>query len=180
MVVSAVMNDFIAMFSDPNALTGRTQIWLPLFKYAQEHWLLGAGYGSFWLIGPTSPIYYYTQNWVAGLGHGHNGYLDLLVQIGLPGLLLAIFALILSPLFKVFSSQTLAPGRAGLIVATIFFVVCHNMTESSLLDRDRIPQVFLMIAIALTEVAARGSAAPVWSRRPRHPRDRPSDLSSNG
>jgi O-antigen ligase len=49
----------VAPLNSQDALTGRVQIWPPLLNYANDHWLTGAGYGSFWNIGPYSPIYEY-------------------------------------------------------------------------------------------------------------------------
>lgn len=137
-------------FSSPAGFTGRVQIWPVLLNYAYDHWLLGAGYGSFWNIGLGSgPIFTYGKGWITGLGNGHNGYLDLLVQIGFPGLVMIIFATLIWPLVRLFASTTAARSSGGLLVAMIIFSAGHNLTETSLFDRDAIVQVFLMFAIAM-------------------------------
>lgn len=138
-----------------NALTGRSSIWAVLLNYAQDHWLLGTGFGSFWNIGTSSPVYFYTETWVNKLGNGHNGYLDLLITIGAPGLLLAVVAMVLDPLWRLFASRSLLRPRGALLVALVIFCAGHNFTESSLLDRDMIVQFFLVVTIALTLVATR-------------------------
>jgi exopolysaccharide production protein ExoQ len=142
-------NPLTAQFNDNKAFTGRPQIWAALLDYSQDHRLLGSGYGSFWNIGPNGPIYQYSSNWVRTLTAGHNGFIDLLVQIGIPGLVLAIGATIVWPLVRLFRSPSANGPKGALIFSTILFCVCHNVTESSLLDRDVISEVFLMIAIAL-------------------------------
>lgn len=127
--------------------TGRTLIWQALTKYSEDHPLLGSGYGSFWNIGPTSPIYQYSTSWVTGLATGHNGFLDILAQVGIPGFILVVTATVIWPAIRLFATSA---GERGALVAAIFlFCVIHNMTESSLFDRDAIGEVFLMIAIAL-------------------------------
>jgi len=145
----------LSPFSRQDALTGRVQIWPILVNYARDHWLLGSGYGSFWNIGGDSPVFHYARSWVKELGNGHNGYLDLLVQIGVPGLLLTVFATMFLPLGKLFASQGMVPQRRGFLIAVILFCMGHNLTESSLMDRDAIVQMFLMMAVALTQVATR-------------------------
>lgn len=140
----------IAPLSDQGAFTGRTQIWPPLFAFFQDHWFFGAGYGSFWNIGyGDSPIYTYSKGWVTHITQGHNGYLDLLVTIGLPGLLLVIFATILVPVARLLASKTAPRGPGSLVLAMLIFAMGHNFTESSIFDRDAIVQTFLMLAVAL-------------------------------
>jgi O-antigen ligase len=83
------------------------------------------------------------------LGNGHNGYLDLALQVGVPGMVLVTFAAIVWPLLRLFSSRIASPARRALIVAVVIFCAGHNITETSLFDRDMIVHVFLMFAIAL-------------------------------
>jgi len=147
--------DLVASFSHGNQLTGRALIWRVLGEYADDHWQLGAGFGSFWNVGPTSPVFTYTETWVNGLGNGHNGYLDLLVTIGAVGLLLAVIAFVLDPLWRLFANKTIDVRRRSLLIALLTFCAGHNFTETSLMDRDAIMQVAILITVALTVVATR-------------------------
>jgi O-antigen ligase len=147
-----------------DSLTGRGLIWSVLGLYIQDHWLLGSGYGSFWNIGPDSPVYFYTHSWVAQLGNGHNGYLDLLVEIGAPGLALAVLSLILIPLTKLLISRTIPRQQGAFLVAMLIFCVGHNGTESSIMDRDMIVQVFLMLTLALINLTTRPPPTPGFER----------------
>ncbi|MEP9404009.1 O-antigen ligase family protein [Sphingomonas silueang] len=136
--------------SDPTALTGRAQIWPYLIDYAGRYPWTGSGFGSFWQIGPDAPIWDYTDGWIAEhAGHGHNGYLDLVVTIGLPGTLLAIAVLILWPITRLLTSFSIGRAQRSLLLAMLLFSAGHNMTETSLLDRMAIPNLFLFLAIAL-------------------------------
>jgi len=144
----------LAPLERQDALTGRGAIWSVLVAYAKEHWLLGAGYGSFWNIGPVGPVYRYTNNWVVEVSNGHNGYLDLLVQVGVPGVVLAVATMIAWPILKLAAGAT-ERSRGAMLMACVLFCAGHNMTESSLLDRDSIVQVFLVMAIALIGLETR-------------------------
>lgn len=160
LVGAAVVLDWDALMEplrDPRAFTGRAQIWPVVGAYVRDHWLTGAGFGSFWQIGPMSPVYEYVspRSWVAKLGNGHNGYLDLLAQIGAPGLALAVLTTILWPLGRILASTTLDRRTGALLVASLVFCAAHNLTETSLLDRDAIVQVLLMLVLAMTDAATR-------------------------
>ena len=137
-----------APFHTKDAFTGRVQIWPVLMEYAKDHWLGGSGYGAFWNIGGTTPIYQYTSGWITGITSGHNGYLDLLIQIGFPGLILVVVATLIWPLVKLLGSRTIAKPTGALCVSMLLFCAGHNLTESSLFDRDQILQVFLTFTLA--------------------------------
>jgi O-antigen ligase len=164
---------YLDLVSDPAAFTGRTQIWTALIKaYVDRPWL-GVGYGSFWDLGPSGPIFQYGSGWVTQMSEGHNGYLDLLVQIGCVGTLIAFYALLVWPTQRLLYGGD-HPARV-LSAAIIVFCLGHSFTESQLLDRDSLVQVLMMVAIALlwsvTAAPVDGMAA-VPSRRgtPARPR----------
>jgi O-antigen ligase len=154
-VIVANQETIAAAFDSPDTLTGRVQIWPLLTQYFAEHPWLGSGYGSFWNIGPGGPIYRYSDDWVSEMSSGHQGFLDLLVQIGALGLLLVIYATIFQPLHTLGTLKTLPRANVALLVALLAFCVGHNFTESSLLDRDANVNFFLMLVIAIIECERR-------------------------
>jgi len=138
------------LLDDPTSFSGRAAIWPLLLEFASEQLWTGAGYGSFWQIGPLSPIYTLTDGWVAtAASHGHNGYLDLLVTIGLPGLILALAVLLVWPALRLLYSYSIAPSRRALLMSILVFCAAHNMSESSLFDRAKVVNVFLLFAVVL-------------------------------
>lgn len=147
----------LAPFSREDALTGRVQIWPVLLAYARDNGWRGAGYGSFWNIGEASPVYHYTLGWVSSLASGHNGYLDLLVQIGVPGLALVVLAVVVMPAWRFITERGLDRARGALLFSLFAFIVLHNGTESTLLDRDAALSLTLMAVIALLRVERRAT-----------------------
>lgn len=140
----------IEMLDDPGALTGRGAIWPLLLEYASRYPWTGAGFGSFWTIDSSSPIRTLTTGWVAeSAPHGHNGYLDLLVTIGVPGLVLAMIVLVIWPLLRLMLSQSIAAPRRALLFGLMVFCIGHNLTESTLMVSAMVVQVFLILAIAI-------------------------------
>jgi O-antigen ligase len=146
-------NPITADLYDPKAFTGRTQIWRVLLAFSHDNFLLGSGFGSFWNIGPDGPIYRYASGWVSQVTTGHNGYLDLLVQLGLPGLVLVVVAVLIKPLTELLTPNRFTPARGGLIVGIILFCTGHNFTESSIFDRDSFVHVALVLGLALLAAA---------------------------
>ncbi|MEO7688111.1 MAG: O-antigen ligase family protein [Sphingomonas sp.] len=167
-VFGAIQVNKILYPSDPKLLSGRSDIWVPLLDFARDSHYLGAGFGSFWDVGAGSPIFRYAKGWVVTLGQGHNGYLDLLVTIGLPGLLLAIIVLFALPMMRLLASRAAEGQRGALVIAMIAFCITQNATETSLLDRDTIGEIMLMTALALLTLITR-DAGPNWLRPYRRP-----------
>lgn len=138
---------YFDMISDPKAFTGRTQIWAALIKLYVDQPLTGVGFGSIWDIGDTRAISRYASGWVIEQSEGHNGYLDLLVQVGAPGTLLILFATLVWPLQRLLRGGDHPTRSLG--AALMAFCLGHNFTETTLFDRDSVGQVTIMIAIAL-------------------------------
>ena len=153
--------ELMAIFDDPGSLTGRVQIWPVLLRYAENHLFLGSGYGSFWAIGSASPIYEDGAEWLTTIAHAHNGYLDLLIQIGLPGLALAVFALVLRPLSNLMSRPLPQPQSRWLLASMISFCLLHDLLESSLLDRSNVIWITMLIAYCLVERRSPGKSIRV-------------------
>lgn len=147
-------------FSDPNGFTGRVQIWPVLVQFAGDHPWLGAGFGSFWNIGDASPVRQLTNGWVSRLATGHNGYLDVLVQVGFPGLTLAIFVTMLLPLWVLMTRREIPARLGAALVSMLVFCAGHNLTESSLLDRDMVVWVTLAFVLAVQRQAVRKGNEP--------------------
>jgi exopolysaccharide production protein ExoQ len=101
--------------------TGRTEIWKLLIPIAKNHPVLGMGYGSFW-IHPQLP-------W-PGLNEGHNGYLDVALELGGVGLvLLGAFFIWFYRSARQALSQSF--DWAAFNICFLLMAVIHNCTESS-------------------------------------------------
>lgn len=149
-VVEQIFADVIRdEYLGPTAFTGRGQIWSTMLRYSADHPLLGAGFESFWNIGPASPVYHYGTGFTTVVTVGHNGYLDLLVTIGYPGLILAVYSLMIWPMMRLLVVPELLVERAGLICALLIFCIGHNFTESSLYERDAFVGVTLLFVTAV-------------------------------
>ncbi|MBE7183462.1 MAG: O-antigen ligase family protein [Methylobacterium mesophilicum] len=94
------LSDFMAARFPDMTYTGRTAIWrFGGEMIAQRPWF-GYGYESFWGTPRVTEMDRpFDMDWdISGIVHGHNGYLDIAVTMGLPALVAAVFAFILVPL----------------------------------------------------------------------------------
>jgi exopolysaccharide production protein ExoQ len=163
-----------AYLSNPGSLSGRIAIWTSLLTYIIWHFILGAGYGSFWAIGPHSPIFAIaTKQFILGIGHSHNGYFEVLVTVGFIGLILALTSLVFLPLYRMI---TLDPHdrKAGALCFSIwFFGVLQNFMESQFFAPDKQSWMFIVISIAIIHnlamksIQGNQSIQPVRGEAPR-------------
>lgn len=146
----------VQMVNDPETFTGRIVIWRTLLDFISDNRWYGTGYGSFWNVGQNGPIYSYSADWVRSLATGHNGYLDLAAALGVPLAALCCALLLGWPFVRLLVSNRTTGGKGALLLALLTFCAGHNMTESSILERDVIPNVILMLAMTLLWELASG------------------------
>lgn len=138
------------LYMAPTAFTGRGQIWATLLLFLKDHPLGGSGFESFWNVGDGGPIYIYGHGYVTTITVGHNGYLDLLVTVGIPGMIMIVWAVMLWPLIQIVSSERISVEKGSLLCAMVLFCMGHNVTESSLFERDALTGVFAIFVAAFT------------------------------
>jgi O-antigen ligase len=118
-------------------LTGRDQIWRYTWNVIDRHPMNGVGYGALWQIGPDEGTLLTTSGatWIPN--QAHNGYLDVLAQLGTVGLiLLALF--MIGSLYRAarftdaFERRNIfGPGHYALFV--LWGTLLYNVTETSFL-----------------------------------------------
>ncbi len=128
-------NQVVGSFGKDLTLTGRTNFWPLVLDKIWENPILGYGFGAFWrgLEGPSAYIWnassFKTPN-------AHNGYLDLLLELGLVGLLVHVASFGIG--FQkslVYARNTKTPDSFW---PTLLFcyIVLSNLTESSLMVQN--------------------------------------------
>jgi O-antigen ligase len=121
-------------------LTGRTELWSFILAAIAEHPLLGYGYGAFWSgINADTVNLYKGVRWLPN--DADNGYLDLCLAFGIPGLLLLLFVFkrAFESAYKYISQNGEAIGLWP-ITYVVYFVV-HNTCESHLLTTRSLDRI---------------------------------------
>jgi O-antigen ligase len=109
--------------------SNRTAIWAVIRDDVALHPVLGAGFGAYWVDVPGSPsqemrrrLYFYPSE-------GHNGYMDVINELGVVGAvcLIAYLVKFLRQALRVFS---LARAQGALYLALLFDQLIGNLFES--------------------------------------------------
>ena len=143
--------DFVVkFFSDPDNLSGRIGIWESVIPFIEKHPFLGSGYGSFWAIGYTSPIYETAvSEFITQIGHSHSGYIEVLLTTGLVGLTLAFIALVIVPYYRFANPLTSDIKLSAMLFSMWMFGMLQNFTEAQFFSPDKQSWVFVVIAITI-------------------------------
>ena len=142
---------FGAIFNKSTDLTGRTDIWRLVLLEIQRHPTFGIGYGAFWL-GEGSP----SQNIINVLHwtplQAHNGYLDILNELGLTGLVImvCVFAFHVRNLIKL---TRIDREEAAIHWAMLILILISNLSESEVFRGVLFQNIFFIYSS--TAISAR-------------------------
>lgn len=137
----STMGLFTSSFSRDNTLTGRTDIWAAILPIAMESPIWGCGIGGFWI---PSRIEIY------GITECHNGYLELILELGFIGILLFSFFM-LSCCRKAVKELDHDFDSACFGICFLLMTVIHNVTESSLNTfTSQLMTVILFLSVSYT------------------------------
>jgi O-antigen ligase len=143
---------FKALGKDPS-LTGRTDIWAGLMRQSAKHPLTGYGYGVFWTLDSVP------ANWIRKetgwlVPSAHNGWLDILAQLGWIGVGLCALVLGGALLVSLFRFRQVQDGYWATLFLAIFLMT--TFSESFILERNGI--VWALACAAVTRLLG-----PVWA-----------------
>jgi exopolysaccharide production protein ExoQ len=156
----------ISMFSGKDlTFSGRTNIWYVLKFHMREHPLLGTGYEAYW-IGPvpSSPSYEMVKWLWFYPTEGHNGYLDVMNDLGYVGGI-CLLAYFIRYLRQGLELMRLEKARGALYLALIFRAFLADMSESHWFSVTSID--FVIFTLATFSLARE----LIWRRQglPGHP-----------
>jgi O-antigen ligase len=116
--------------------TGRTDIWTFGLQTAQLKPWTGYGFSSFWGSSAVQNLPL-GMEWAATAAHSHNGYLDMTLATGLPGLALLIAMFVIAPL-RNFHAADCGGNNGPLALALLqvwLFGIYLSSLESFFFDR---------------------------------------------
>jgi len=135
---------FKALGKDPT-LTGRTEIWASLMRLSDKHPWLGYGYKAFWT--PTSvpaAVVRMETHW--GVPSAHNGWLDLLIQLGWVGVIMFSIVLAAGLFCALFRFANVKDGFFSVLILLLFSVLI--MSESFILSQNSLIWALFVCALA--------------------------------
>jgi O-antigen ligase len=119
---------FGELFGKDATFSGRTDIWGQLFIQIGNHPFLGAGFNSFWTADNPEALMI-SKKLMWNVPNGHNGYIDLLNELGFIGFFLLITFLVFH--FRDCARlSTYNRPAASLHVVLMLYAILANLTET--------------------------------------------------
>ncbi|WP_411286490.1 O-antigen ligase family protein [Phenylobacterium sp.] len=155
-----------ALGKDPS-LTGRTEIWDSLMRKVADRPWTGYGYGAFWgRAGESIPADWVRKETGWTVPSAHNGWIDLLVQLGWPGAVLVGILMVTTTLISVLRSMAsgVREGWWALGFLGAFFVL--SLSESILVQHQSLPWVLFLAVLTRAILPSPAEAAvPLVEKR---------------
>lgn len=117
-------SSLLALLGRNSTLTGRTELWTLCLTLVTNP-LMGAGYESFWLGHRLERMWMY----IPGVNQGHNGYLEIYLNLGWIGVAF-LAALLISGYRNIFNSVRRGEVAGSLRLAYFVVVCITNCTEA--------------------------------------------------
>lgn len=134
-----------AIGKDPT-LTGRTDIWASILRRVQESPWLGYGYQAFWSIDRHGPAAIIRRETHWTVPSAHNGWLELLIQLGAIGVALFALNYLLTVGTAVAGARRRPDGGFALVYLAVFGV--FSLSESYILQHNSISWVLYVAVMA--------------------------------
>lgn len=155
--VTARSDEIFTILGKSPDLTGRLELWGVLGWMAQARPLLGYGYGGFWVFGgPAETVWSTLQRDPEDAIHGHNGYLQLVIDGGMVGLFLLLWLLSVA-LRKAWSYRRTTKDIWPF--SLFLFLSLYNLGDTTFAARNNIAWLlFVAVLVQLVRVAGIESA----------------------
>jgi exopolysaccharide production protein ExoQ len=165
--VNTLMGPILSLVGKDTTFSARSIIWGVIKEHIQGAPWLGSGYGAYWTGPfPTSPSYVFIPLMFFYPTEAHNGYLDIINDMGMVGLM-CLLAFLYWFLRQGIQLLRIDRPRAALYLAILFQEMIIDMSESEWLSRTSTFAILLLATTCLSrgllEVRPRGQ--PVRSAR---------------
>jgi exopolysaccharide production protein ExoQ len=171
-VLATGLEETVDILTGDTTLTGRTTVWRYVLYRWEENPYLGQGYGALWQVGPQIEAYLrhaQVTGWL--MNEAHNGYLDVLAQTGIVGLVLLCLFVLSGFLILVFTKQKDEPSVwKWFAIYVTFGMILYNITETTFFGgSDWLVFVIMCVFVLQEKFAAYGQQrAPLIRRDPHH------------
>jgi O-antigen ligase len=153
------LKDYAAInFPDLN-YTGRTTLWEFAGEMIRQRPWTGYGYESFWGTPFMETVDQpFDREWdIRNIVHGHNGYVDIALIMGLPALVMAVWAFLVAPILDYMRVPKLTENvlLADLFMMILLFTALNAFLESFFFRRADPVWLFFVFSILGLRLASR-------------------------
>ena len=162
------LNNLWQTYAPDLTYTGRTSLWAFSGEMIMQRPWTGYGYDSFWrtpVVTGLDPSF--DSDWdIRNIVHGHSGYMDVAVLMGLPALACAVMTLILQPMRDYMRIPLLSENvfLGDLFMMITLFTTLNAFLESFFLRRVDPVWLFCVLGVLGLRVVARFAIPPSFER----------------
>jgi O-antigen ligase len=147
---SVLLSPIAALTGKDTTFSSRTFIWDVIKQHIQGARFLGTGYGAYWTgESKSSPSYVFMYLMFFYPSEAHNGYLDIVNDLGLVGLA-CVLAFLYWYLRQALQLMRVDRSQAVLYLALLFQQMLVNMSESEWFSRSSTSFVLLLASVLLS------------------------------
>ncbi len=149
-----LVSDIASYLNRSGTLTGRTDIWEYLIPHALQSPVLGYGFGGFWTDAHRA----------ASSSHAHNGYLDIVLNMGFVGLFL--FSMYLIYCCRAACKLMIKNYDWGYLwICILLMSLVHNISESTTTSLIGIMSIFNLFMLMSTTESSKEESSKKESER---------------
>ena len=142
--------------ADVGTLTGRTELWSELMTYVAAHPILGYGFEGFWGPVHTASVSL-SLGWV--VPHAHNGYIEMLLDLGVVGLAVFVWALFAGVFHAQRQLRTTPGNTEALFSITLLVWVIVGMVSEKVFPQTHYASFLTMVVLAREAITSPVPAA---------------------
>ena len=138
-ILSPTLDSIVQWAAPGTTYTGRMDLWRFALEVWNGHEWTGFGLNAFWqteVVAGTERNFELSWD-PRGSPNAHNGYLDIAISMGIPGLVIAVFMLVIQPLFDYArigrDPESTRLGDTLLMILT--YLLLNSFLESFLFER---------------------------------------------
>ena len=156
-------NDFFSLLGRDSSFSGRLDIWSAVMPKIMDNPWLGYGYSTFWLglDGQQSADLWSMLHW--NVPYSHNGFLDLVEELGVVGLGLFLAGFVVSMRRALLWARVHRVAIGLWPLAYLSFMFVFNLTEGSILRQDNFYWVLYVATFVFTMAQTDALLVPVKS-----------------
>lgn len=158
--IGAVWEAGLGSVGKTTTLTGRTELWRWMgYEIARHPWL-GTGFGGFWM-GLEGPSYSIVRMFSWRPGQAHNGYIDVVNELGYVGLVLLLWVF-LAHLRNIYHINCLGDGLTAIFhMAILLVVLLLNVSETNFMRTTHLWWIVFSTSIVAAHVYLRSISSNI-------------------